>query len=192
MIDHVTEVPEEKDRVNDLDDPTEDEVVHDHVIDVEKDPILEIEVTLEDMIEDEVDHHEEDDVLDHHHHNIEEVADAVDLAVAVEADVVAGVIGADETKVEITGVVMILMVLTVNQNLVVVTMICLLMGFLLLHHPLIVEAVMATVVVGGQTMTEVILDVNQVGTATTVENADRPTKVKNGQGSGDGFQTDLK
>ena len=99
------------------------------------------------------------------------------------------VIEAEGTKEEITGAVMILMASMVNLNLVVVMMICLLMDSLPLR--LIVEVVTVTAV-GGQTMTVEIPDVNQVGTAITVENAGRPIKVKNGQGSGDGFQMDLR
>ena len=177
--------------MNDQDDRTEEEVDRDHVIDDGIDPILEIEVTLEDMIEGEVDHQEVEDDQDHRHHNIEVAVevDAVDLDVAV-ADVVAGmVIEAEETKEEITGAVMILMVSMANLNLVVVMMICLLMDSLPLR--LIVEVVTVTVV-AGQTMTAVIQDVNQVGIAITVENADRRIKVKSGQGSGDGFQMDLR
>ena len=197
MIDHVTEVREETDRetdhANDLEDLTEEEADHDHEIDDGIDQILGTEVTLEDMIEGEVDHQGVEDDQDHHHHNTEVVVeeDAVDSDVAV-ADVVAGmVIEAEETKEGITGVVMIRMVSMANLNLVVVMTIYLLMDSLHLHHLPIVEAVMVTGV-GGQTMTGAIQDVNQVGTTTTVESADRPTKVKNGQGSGDGFQTDLR
>ena len=185
----MTEVQEETDREtdhgNDQDDRIEEEVDRDHVIDDGIDPILEIEVTLEDMIEGEVDHQEVEDDQDHRHHNIEVAVevDAVDLDVAV-ADVVAGmVIEAEETKEEITGAVMILMASMANLNLVVVMMICLLMDSLPLQ--LIVGVV-------GQTMTEEIQDVIQVGTAITVEIADRPIKVKSGQGSGDGFQMDLR
>ena len=144
------------------------------------------------MTDGEVDHQGVEDDQDHHHHNIEVAVevDAVDSDVAV-ADVVAGmVIEADEMKEEITGVVMILMVSMVSLNLVVVMTIYLLMDSLHLHHLPIVEAVMVTVV-DGQTMTEAIQDGNQAGTATTVESVD-PIKVKNGQGSGDGFQTDLR
>lgn len=196
MIDHVTEVQEETDpgidHANDLEDLTEEEADRDHVIDDGIDPIQETEVTLEDTTEGEVDHRGVEDDLDHRHHNSEVAveADAVDSDVAV-VDVVAGmVIEADETKEEITGVGMILMVSMVNPNLVVVMTICLLMDSLHLHNP-IVEAATVTVV-GGQTMIEAIQDVNPVGTVTTVESADRPTKLKNGQGSGDEFQTDLR
>ena len=185
------ETDQETDHVNDQDDRIEEEVDRDHVIDDGIDPILEIEVTLEDMIEGEVDHREEEDDQDPHHHNIEVAVevDAVDLDVAV-ADVVAGmVIEAEETKEEITGAVMILMVSMANLNLVVVMMICLLMDSLPLQ---LIVGVVTVTVVAGQTMTAVIQDVNQAGTAITVEIADRPIKVKSGQGSGDGFQMDLR
>ena len=185
------ETDQETDHVNDQDDRTEEEVDRDHVIDDGIDPILEIEVTLEDMIEGEVDHQEVEDDQDHRHHNIEVAVevDAVDLDVAV-ADVVAGmVIEAEETKEEITGAVMILMVSMANLNLVVVMMICLLMDSLPLQ---LIVGVVTVTVVAGQTMTAVIQDVNQVGIAITVENADRRIKVKSGQGSGDGFQMDLR
>ena len=185
------ETDQETDHVNDQDDRIEEEVDRDHVIDDGIDPILEIEVTLEDMIEGEVDHREEEDDQDHHHHNIEVAVevDAVDLDVAV-ADVVAGmVIEAEETKEEITGAVTILMVSMANLNLVVVMMICLLMDSLPLQ---LIVGVVTVTVVAGQTMTAVIQDVNQVGIAITVENADRRIKVKSGQGSGDGFQMDLR
>lgn len=201
MIDHVTEVQEEKDRridhVNDQVDRTDEEVDHDHVIEDEIDQILEIEVTLGDLIEKEVDHQEAGDDQDHHHHNIEVVVevDAVDLDVVAAVDVVAGVIEAAETTEEITGVVMILMGSMVNQNRLVEMMICLLMDSRLLRLLPIVEVVMVTMVVtvaDDRTMTEAILDVTLVGTAITVENGDLLVKVKSGQGSEDGSQMDLR
>lgn len=201
MIDHVIEVQEEKDRrthhVNDQVDRTDEEVDHDHVTGDETDQILEIEVTQEDLIENEVDHQEAEDDQDHHHHHIEVAGevDAVDLDVVAAVDVVAGVIEAAETTEEITGVEMILMVSMVNQNRLVEMTICLLMDSRLLRLLLTVEVDMVTMVVtvaDDQTMTEAILDVTLVGTAITVENVDRPVKVKNGQGTEDGSQMDLR
>lgn len=190
MTGHVIEVHAEKDHetdpVNDQEDPTEEEVAHDRVKEDEIDPILEIVVIHEDMIDEEADHPGEEDDRDLHHHNTE--ADAEEDVVVSDADaagVVAGVIEAAETKGEIIGVVMILMVSMANPNPAAM-MIYPPMDSLLLHNLLIVEVVMVTVA----TMTEV--DEIQGGTVTTVENGVLQIKLKNGQGSVDEFQTDLR